>query len=626
MLGFDDLEKQMSNLPDSPGFNPSSQGYYAATQHVGSEDEHAHLPKLSPLCQWSIHSEYVHYVEFQSPAPDVPEAVDPDNGRDVPEVVDPNNERAVPDSNNERTGNQSFSKFADTLQANLESNDFSNIQVKDLPISATQVARATRRSPKELLEEAFGFAIMAGNIDLIKDVLENGEVDMEHLATSGIYPLHLATSYLSGSKSCCDVFYGIIEGMPTGEASIRKLYTNHLNHTVLDNLMIAILKAHTSCLPSVVDDAFKKEQRFVGEEVDICGRWDADSKCIRALQANGNPTIPFEWKHMFCHTSVQAICHCIGNLFGPHWGPNINTPSGLFLKRCSNETCGLKLQLLPLHTLVVTAVYLACQGSKGENLFGMLACLLCLLGNGANPLLKASISVNSLLSDDDDDCQECSHVELDPLELAQKTPDNLTSRWSYEIKIGWQVFCHVLSLSQVEWGSKRPEQRDSPTTDEFHIEFGDFIEESDNGEDAMSIDDIDNDEEITEPPLPTECSSNKRHDCFFGRNRNLSTLWAAVQTELLTYRRLQEGDPWISPNFNMKSLLWSLNSGHKLSIALVEKKMMSSYCDCGIFHYAGDAVCVREEEACVQEFSNLDDRDRCNFIYCPVNRQDYWYL
>src|SRR5438045_1891921 len=111
------------------------------------------------------------------------------------------------------------------------------------------------------------------------------------------------------------------------------------------------------------------------------------------------------------HTSVQAICHCIGTLFGPHWAPDINTPSGLFTKRCSNETCGLKLQLMPLHTLVVTAVHLASQGSKAETLFGMLACLVCLLANGANPLLTAPVSINVLLSDDED--RECSHAELD---------------------------------------------------------------------------------------------------------------------------------------------------------------------------------------------------------------------
>ena len=121
---------------------------------------------------------------------------------------------------------------------------------------------------------------------------------------------------------------------------------------------------------------------------------------------------------MFCHTSAQAITHCIGSLFSPHWGPYINLPSGLFLKRCLNETCGLKLQLKPLHTLVVTAVYLAELGSDGENLFGMVACLLSLLGKGANPL--AHISLVALLSKDDS--QECTHSKLDPVELTQKVP------------------------------------------------------------------------------------------------------------------------------------------------------------------------------------------------------------
>lgn len=285
---------------------------------------------------------------------------------------------------------------------------------------------------------------MARNLDLVDDMLEhiNGSEDF---TLHELFPLHLAASYLDGSKTCCTLFDRIVLRMPWGNASVRKLYVNHLNHTVLDNLMIAILKAHTSCTPVLVDEAFKNECRFVGEEVDICGRWDADSDCIRHLQASGSPTIPQNWKHMFCHTSVQVITHCIGTLFSPHWGPNINTSSGLFLKRCRNETCGLKLQLRPLHTLVVTAVYLARLGSNGENLFGMVACLLCLLGKGANPLLKAHISVKALLSSDDS--QECSHSELDPLELAQRVPQDLISKWPQERIIGWKIFCAVLGLS-----------------------------------------------------------------------------------------------------------------------------------------------------------------------------------
>jgi hypothetical protein len=80
-------------------------------------------------------------------------------------------------------------------------------------------------------------------------------------------------------------------GLPA-KYSLRKLYTNELGHTVLDNLMISILKSHTDCLPGTVDEAFNKQKRFSGEEVDICGRWDADSAHIRTLLARGESRIP----------------------------------------------------------------------------------------------------------------------------------------------------------------------------------------------------------------------------------------------------------------------------------------------------------------------------------------------
>jgi len=35
-------------------------------------------------------------------------------------------------------------------------------------------------------------------------------------------------------------------------------------------------------------------------------------------------------------------------------------------------------------------------------------------------------------------------------------------------------------------------------------------------------------------------------DNYFGKSRVLGDLWAAVQTELLTYRRREEDDPWTS--------------------------------------------------------------------------------
>jgi hypothetical protein len=583
MLGFDNQHNRAgSYLPNSPGQSLGSPANSIAGQHIW-QHVGASIPKPTLLCKWSIHVHGIHYQRLPSPPP-------------VAEEVDPNNEDAWKPW---PLGDQSVNHLVDTLQKNLECNDFSNIEVKDLPISATQVVKAAKRSREQLVEEAFGFSIMGRNLGLISDILED---ETNEFANSGLYPLHLAATYLDGGKTCCIVFNAVV-----ANTSPRKLYSNHLGHTVLDNLMISILKAHTSCLPNVVDDAFKKEPRFAGEEVDICGRWDADSQCIRALFANGIPTIPFEWKHIFCHTSVQAICHCITELFGLDWSPDINTPSGIFTKRCGNETCGQKLQLMPLHTLVVVAVHLASQGSSGETLFGMLACLLCLLGNGANPLLTAPVSPGQLLGNEES--QWCSHEEIDPFQLAQKVPDHLISRWPKEVKTGWQIFCHVLQLSQAEW-------RMETNANGLQNELSEFIN------------DTDSDETPEGHSLPTHClgcdpEGGGKKRCYFGRNRNLSALWAAVQTELVTYRRLHEGDPWISPNFEMESLLESLIFGSDLMIGLVQKDMMKDYCKCGRFIEA-DEVCARSEDVSKYYFSNMDDWNRSAFLNTP-NHDQFWY-
>lgn len=604
---------------DSPEQNPYS--------HSSRRPENGFsIQQPSALCHWSIHYREIYYERVRSPPDDNPQ-IRPDP-------------RAI-----------SIHGFVEHLQRSLERNEFSSIGVTELPISSGQIARAAKRSPEQMLEEAFGFSIMARNVRLVAEMLEM--IELDNFTLRDLHPLHLASSYLDGSKTCCNLFSDLVMSLSTGETSVRKLYTNHLNHTVLDNLMIAVLKGHTSCTPGMVDDAFRKESRFAGEEVDICGRWDADSECIRQLQANGNPTIPRSWKHMFCHTAVQTITHCIGTLFSAHWGPDINTPSGLYLRRCPNETCGLKLQLMPLHTLVVTAVYLAQLGFDGENLFGMVACLLSLLSKGANPLLKAHISPMILLSNEDNQGCECSHSELDPLELANKVPENLISTWSQECVIGWKIFCGILRLSQSEWNIAQAPRR--PTSralnDEHESIYDMYVQDIHYGNEiidleAMDVDwqpdkdndegsDSSNDEESDASSdkdrdygkgLPAHCSEHDGYNFqqnFFGRNRKLATLWAAVQTELLTYRRIRDGDPWISTNFDMKSVLESLEHGRVLSIGLVSKNMMQPFCRCGVFYGAIDPICVCVEEACRYYFSNLEDWSRSNFIYAPDDRWDF---
>lgn len=620
--------KSAESLPGTPAMNaisPIPNIFHPRTH--GRSPQNLVVQRPSNLCCWSIHVHQVQYERINSPPPLVENIDTTDEGSWKP--------WAQPEG---------IQAFAESLQRNLESNNFSTIEVNDLPISSSQVARAAKRSPEQMLEEAFGFSIMARNVSLVDDMMWAIRRNPNDFCFHDLFPLHLASSYLDGSKTCCTIFDSMVMGMGAGEVSLRKLYVNHLNHTVLDNFMIAILKGHTSCTPFVVDEAFQKEARFAGEEVDICGRWDADSDCIRHLQASGHPTIPLSWKHMFCHTSVQAITHCIGTLFGPHWKPDINTPSGLFVKRCLNEDCGLKLQLSPLHTLVVTTVYLAQLGSEGETLFGMIACLLCLLERGADPVLKVHVSPMALLSEQVS--QECSHSKLDPWELSQSVPQDIISNWPEERRVGWNLFCAVLRVSRDPKASPAiPETQPTTQTSEhdFQNSYGEYFVDGVQYEiygEGISMDIDQQAEDCSQgeyegdvrDSLAGEDDYCEVHEgtsyehSIFSKSKALSTLWSAVQTELLTYRRISEGDPWISENFDMKSALDSLQSGRGLSIGLVAKHMMKPSCACGVFEDAVDPACPGVEEACTHYFSNLEDWNRSNFLIAFEDRLYEWEI
>ena len=510
----------------------------------------------SSLCRWSIHyDERVAYDRIPSPPHSPTEQFDLD---------DEGSWQPWPQSHDSKG-------YTEKLIDGLESNDFSSVQVADLPIATDHVSRAARHSPKELLEEALGFSIMSRNVDLMLDLIDKAED--EGADTSGLYPFHLAVTYLDGSRTCCSVLEELLSRYLQ---FLRKLYINDRGHTVLDQMMIAILKAHTSCLPSVVDVVFKKEKRFEGEDVDVCGRWDADSDCVRQLLANGKSTIPLGWKHMFCHTSVQTICHCMESLYWSSEYHIVDTPSGLFLRYCFH--CGLKLQLLPLHTLVLVGFHLSRSGCENENLFGIIACLLCLLSNGADPSRKANISVQDLLNNDQG--EDCTHEELDPAELAEKVSSVLKLTWSKEISIGWEIVCNILRRSQAAWNADLAERW------------------SNSSEDEMSTD---------------ELSSSCSHDWgyFLRANKTLASLWAAVQTELLTYRRLKVGDDWTSPNFNMHTLKEGLIHSGEVDVALLRNKMMKPFCECGQF---ADDTIQSSEDVSAYYFSNMDDWNRTTFI------------
>ncbi|KAK5635682.1 hypothetical protein RRF57_011394 [Xylaria bambusicola] len=434
------------------------------------------IPQPSSLCRWCIHVRPYYYDRVSSPPPEEDADFDVEDSSSWPRWI------------------KEPCTVMERLHDALKDNSFSNIDAQDLPLSTSAIVEAVAASPDAISVEVMSFAIMARNIDLVyKMVIAANEEDLD---ISSIYPYHLAAGYLDGSGACCSIMFELL-GL-VRQNVIKRLYVNDIGHTVLDSLMLTVLKAHTSCTPNMADERLKTTTRFAGEDLDICGRWDADSPCLRALKAHGQPKIPFQWKHMFCHTSVQAVCHSIDQLFSAFHSPDINTPSGLFVKSCF--TCGERLMPGPLHTLVLTAFNLAQHRCEGENLFGMVACLVCLLVNGADPLEKANLSVNLLLQIDDQ--QECTHARLDPLELGAKVPLAAWNSWSEETKLGWDCFMAVLGFAQrrkTGVNSRSAGRKHGP--DDYYFDYSEFLPFtddqalSDDGDDSSSDESYDFDDD-----------------------------------------------------------------------------------------------------------------------------------
>ncbi|KAI1501243.1 hypothetical protein F5X99DRAFT_428544 [Biscogniauxia marginata] len=545
--------------------------------------EQQELRQPSSLCHWSIHC--------HSPSYDYNGVVSPPAEEEDLNMHDPSS-WPIWNSDTDATS------FTQRLEGALKINSFSTIDVKDLPLPTTQITKAVASSPDVLGVEAVGFAIMARNETLLDELIS--DIPLGRLDLTKLFPFHLAASYLDGARACCTILALLVPSI-AGRNLIKNLYINDLGHTVLDSLMMTILKGHTSCTPSMVDERLKI-QRFVGEEVDLCGRWDADSPCFRALSAQGSPTIPFSWKHMFCHTSAQAICHSITSIFCRSFSPDINTPSGLFIRSCSN--CNEKLVPGPLHTLLLTAFYLAQKGCEGENLFGALACLVCLLVNGADPAQQAEMSVSELLGSDDG--HECKHSLLSPVELAEKVPKEIWAAWTDETKLGWDVLLAVLRLAQRERGTSPDNARDLRNEAGYPQEgFG-----------AMEVDESEGEDESEEED---ELCGHGESENFYGGSRDLGTLWAAIQTELLTYRRLEDGDPWLSDKFSMRVVRDGAEQGIGFSaLPLVEREMMMPFCKCGRFRESRHPDIPMTEEACAFYFSNLEDWKRSNYLGSPI--------
>jgi hypothetical protein len=75
--------------------------------------------------------------------------------------------------------------------------------------------------------------------------------------------------------------------------------------------------------------------------------------------------------------------------------------------------------------------------------------LVCLIVKGINPTIEAELSISRLMCIDQD--PHCNHRLYSPVEFATKVPDEISSNFSTETKIGWELFLAVLEYATEEW-------------------------------------------------------------------------------------------------------------------------------------------------------------------------------
>ncbi len=112
-------------------------------------------------------------------------------------------------------------------------------------MSVPLLVEAVTASKHPLLIESVSLGIMSRNVELLSVLLgQVTELEIDDRLVS-TFPYHLATTYLDGVKSCCL----IIETLLEAHIHPRDCYNNDKGHTILDSLMLSILRSHTSCKP-----------------------------------------------------------------------------------------------------------------------------------------------------------------------------------------------------------------------------------------------------------------------------------------------------------------------------------------------------------------------------------------
>ncbi|KAF1991781.1 hypothetical protein K402DRAFT_399756 [Aulographum hederae CBS 113979] len=387
---------------------PPSDAHSPAPSPTFQRDPMIEIIPPSSLCRWSGHfsTEILGRIEWLSSDP---QSHSDDTSQAWPEqwLEDP---------------------FQRTLQEGLESNSFSTIDSALLPVDLPHISKVALKSQDQIWKESFGFAIMSRNIELLDRMRhdQNEANENRYLHVQDIYPLHLATTYLDGSKSCCKIFRLLLNA-----CRVRPTEKNLDGFNVFDTLMMTILGNHSKTPPEALSNSLKGTRSFPGQEVDICGRGTPTPRLIEVSSLMVTP------KSRSRGNTSSAIYQ--------YWHDSPPELSGLFLDHCSGD----ELELSSLHTLLLTAFQLFMHGADDEDLFGMICCLLTIV-TSPSPLKGFSrVEVSNILSDDGSMEDDSGHEFLSAAELAHRLNTFAQDYVCPEMrKRGWYAF--VLVLNQIE--------------------------------------------------------------------------------------------------------------------------------------------------------------------------------
>jgi len=246
-------------------------------------------------------------------------------------------------------------------------------------------------------------------------------------------------------------------------------------------------------------------------------------------------------------------------------------------------------------------------------MFGALAVLVCLVKLGADVSLKVTMSVEDILGTTEPG--RCYHDDMTARDLMEAVPQAITEHWSSDCQTGWSCILHVLGLAKLDTDQMRADEleRDTGDTEDDDSEGDDS--ESDDSNISCELEGILGYMDAHNDWLLLPCGKPK-----------LGTLWAAIQVELLTYRRVEDGGPWMSDYFLMDALkTWLEGKSEEFCTPLVKRGMMKNHTCCGWFHGAPDFVCPVAEEVCSEYFMNMDIYNRTSYLGQPNFTRALWY-